>query len=210
MTTAVDDATQRVTNIVHNLAGMAHEQHANMLLRTEAADVLLAAHEHLENARRHQDIYDEWGFFTKISLSDVKGKPRERKGKGQSATGIGSPENVTKEGDDRWTLIKEAHTNVETGVLNVEAAAREWLACQLSSLEQRGGLPVEYHTWATLVAWAPNTARTVELAWDGVTVQRQLKAGEYMISLPKLCEALREIGKAAWAAAFERLEKGVT
>lgn len=125
--------------------------------------------------------------------------------KGKTTTGIGGPENVTKVGDERWELIKEAHTNVETGVCNVEAAARDWLYLQLSGLDQQGKLPADYRVWASLVAWAPNNDRTIELDWHGKPAQRRIKKGEYMIPLPKLVETLREIGKAAWAAAFERL-----
>lgn len=173
------------------------------LLREHSPEHVLATEVRYRDRQNQADageIRSPKGYFRSLLIGKKAGTG------GQAAAGIGSPGNITTLGDDRWTLIKEAHTNPETGVLNLEAAARDWLELQLSGLDQAGKLPPEYRVWATFVAWAPNTARTVDLDWQGETVKRRLKKGEYLISLPKLIEALRQLGKAAWAGALVRLD----
>ena len=188
MAVATETAAERAATIIHNLAGMDHEAQANFLLHTVPADELLAAAEHLENARRRgPDIYDEWGFLTKVSLPEVRGEAKKQ------PKSSSRPGDDTKLGVDRWKSLLSAHEH------NVEAAAREYLAGVLSQLAEAGKVPVEYRMWATYVSWAPNSDRVVTLNWQGKEVTRRLKAGQYLIAIEAIDRVLREIGQSAWA-----------
>lgn len=195
MSPTTETAAERAEVILHNLAGMDHEWQAGLLLKTEPPELLLAAAEHLENARRRgSEIYDGWSFFTKVSLPEAKGQGKRSSHRAKSSRG-----DDTKLGAGRWKSLLSAHEG------SAEAAAREYLDGVLSGLTQVGKVPAEYRVWATLVAWAPNTDRVVNLNWQGKEVRRSLKAGEYLVGIEAIDKVLREIGQSAWADWLDRI-----
>lgn len=192
-----DDAAERAAFILDNLAGQSHEEHARVLLRTEAPDVLLAAHEHMQNARRKGiDIRDDWAFFTKVSLPEVKG---ERRDKPKHAHRPETAGDADIEGRFRQIL--------EDCDGDRDKAARHLLSMVLGrriarASDESGGVG------APLDLCGLYTACDVVVGSKDMAEQSGRPVGAWFLPAGELCRRLRALGLPQWAAWHEGISQG--